>query len=312
MSIATEVWSGFDPDEFYGPENQPPREVQNAFLRYALMETEDIDDPARFLKGPYAQNFTDILKDVNDGLSQINPSFTPEYLMPFGYRSPAVQLLCSELNSNERVRLERLQTKRDEQITNLAQNNIGPAIMNQVVPRGVLDEPAYRYQGQDWKDFESQRACANACFRMVFQGITGFDVREDVVANNMRRSHGHSLVADSEYRKILATDVFTEVSDKHVQVIDLMGADIKSIGTIAMRIKQRNSDAKVFSVITLGSARASKDVWHQCVLLGATAKGIICNDPAAIDKMPARILPHEKFAERWAIAHNRAQIFIST
>lgn len=311
MSIATEAWPSFDPGEFYGPENRPPYEEQEAFLHHALLEAAYIDDPTRFAKGPFGEHFATILEGIDSGLRQLDPEFTPEYLMPYSYQSPTTRDMSGDLEPDERIALRRLKEERDKRINDLATKTIGPHVVDQIIPRGVLDEPAYRYQGQHWKDYESQRACANACFRMVFEGITGFDVYEDILAEQMIKKRGHSIVADSEYRKIFGTEVFNEVSDKHVQSIELMGADIKAIGTIAMRIKQRNADAKVFSVITLGSERASKDVWHQCVLLGADARSIICHDPGTLQKRPARLLPREDFVKRWAVAHNRAQIFIS-
>lgn len=312
MSIATEEWPDFDPGEFYSRENRPPREEQDAFLHFALLEAAQINDPARYAKGPFGEHFATILEDIDKGLQELGPDFTPEYLMPYDYQSQIVRAMSGELEPDERLRLGRLQEERNKRINELATNTIGPRVMDQIIPRGVLNQPGYRYQGQHWKGYESQRACANACFRMVFQGITGFDVSEDILASQMIKKQGNSIVADSEYRKIFDTEVFNEVSDKHVQSIELMGADIKAIGTIALRMKQRNADAKVFSVVTLGSERASRDVWHQCVLLGADASGIICHDPGTLQKRPARILPRDEFVKRWAIAHNRAQIFIST
>jgi hypothetical protein len=312
MSIATEAIAEFNPAEFYGPENQPPRDEQQTFLRHALLEAAEIDDPASFKKGPYGQQFTDILRKIQDGLRQVNPTFTAETLMPFGYQSEQARRRAADFEPEERTALVNLNLQRHHQIANLAKHHIGPALVSQILPRGVLDEPAYHYQGENWGDFESARACANACFRMVFEGITGFSLREDTVAASMHRQHGSHVVADAEYRKLFATDVFYEASDKHVRSIEIMGADIKTIGMIAMRLKERNNDAKIFSIVALSSENGGRDVEHRCVLLGTNAKGVICHDPAAKDKLPARILSHEDFTRRWAITQNRTQIFFST
>lgn len=312
MSTQTEAWPEFDPGEFYGPQNQPPLLEQEAFINDALLEAEHIEDPARYLKGPFNQHFSKICQDIDGFIREVNPKLTPEFIMPFGYRSREVQQMEGELKPEERIALGDLQRERDARIRRLASDVIAPVVMDQVIPKGVLDEPAYRWQGQHWRDYSSGRACANACFRMTLNGIAGFDVQEHIVARGMIRHRGNAVVPDSEYRKIFATDVFKETTNKRVISFELAGADLKAIGSIAMRIKQRNEDAKVFSTLILGSDRASKDTWHHNVLLAADARGVICHDPAAADKLPARILRREDFIKRWSIAHNRAQIFIST
>ncbi len=309
-TVPEEVPQAFDPYLPYGPDNYPPATEQKAFLHQAFLEAAGKPDPARFLNGPHANSFKDILSDVEGFIHEVNPSFTPEYIMPYAFQSPRVQRMTEDMEPHETLALGTIRRHKNQRIADIA-SYIGPKLADQVIPRGVLDEPEYCYQGQEWSDYNAQRFCANACIRMVFNGIAGWHPREDVFAQEVINKYGRHVIDGSEYRKLFATDVFQEATGKRVTSIELLGADIKTIGAIAMRMKQRAPESNVLSIVSISSENATKDTWHECLLLGANAKGIVCNDPKDSMKKPRKIIPHRNFAERWAMTYNYAQIFIA-
>lgn len=305
---------GFNPLEPYGVDNYPPEREQLSFMRAALEEADQLPDPARYLKGPFATDFEHILRETDIALRALNPTYTPEHLMPWAYRAEPVRSYVDRLardNANAYRALTAVGTNRNRQIWELSTAKIGPALADQIIEPGTLDTPPYHYQGEHWKDQRNARACANACFRMVFDGIAGWSPREDIVADEVTKKHGSHIIEDVDYRKLFATEIFQETVGKHVQSFEIMGSSLKAIGGIALGVKRRNPEAKVFSVISIRSQNASVNTWHQNLLLAAEPHSISVHNPSA-SAGPERVISRKDFYAYWATAHNRAQIFIST
>ena len=148
MSIATEEWPDFDPGEFYSRENRPPREEQDAFLHFALLEAAQINDPARYAKGPFGEHFATILEDIDKGLQELGPDFTPEYLMPYGYQSQIVRAMSVELEPDERLRLGRL-----PEIRNIIQEELEKALQGGQTAQQAMDAAVAR-GNKVLRDFE--------------------------------------------------------------------------------------------------------------------------------------------------------------
>lgn len=313
MSLYVET-SGFNPTEPYGVDNYPPEHEQRGFMRAALEEAAQLPDPARHLKGPFAADFEHILRETDIALRSLNPSYTPEHLMPWAYRSEPVRSYVDRLARDDidtYRKLTGIGTNRNAQLRKLGTAKIGPALEGQVIEPGTLDVPPYHHQGEHWKDPRNARACANACFRMVFDGVAGWSPQEDIVAHEATEKHGSHVIEDADYRKLFATEVFQEAVGKRVQSFEIMGASLKAIGAIALGVKQRNSNAKIFSVVSIRSQNASPGAWHQSVLLAAEPHAITIHNPSA-SAGPERTISRKDFYEYWAATHNRAQIFIST
>lgn len=300
----------FDSLEPYSLDNQPSHNDQVAFFHNALLESAGAVDPTKYMRGPWANDFTDILQDVAQRLRALGPNVTPEYIMPLSYQSHAVREAIKDMNDEPLKRIVHLRDMRTERVERLGVETIGPHIMQQILEPGVLNTPPYAYQGEHW-DGDSPRACANACFRMVFEGITGWKPYEDVIAQQMIDHHGSHIVDDSEYHKIFATDIFSEITSRRVRTVEIIGADLRTIGNIALRLKQKGPDTQVYSIVSLGSQSAARDVWHTCVLTGADETEVICHDPGSTKGCADKAIRKTDFARRWAITYNRAQIIVA-
>ena len=308
MSVSVET-AGFSPDEL--PYQKLSDDELYDFMPRALDEAAGMPDPARHLEGALAPDFRQILGAADSALRAVNPTLTPEYLMPWGYQSPYVQRHKPTLPSEQRTALDSIAIARSEQIRYLHAGKITNTITGQTIAEGVLDVPPYCYQGQEWRDQRAERLCSNACFRMIFAGIAGWRPDEHRIAQSMIQKRGHHIVEDAEYRKVLATDAFQELSGKHVQSMEIMGATLKLIGNIALGFKKRDPGAQVFAELSIGSFVNTPTVWHRCILRAAGPEGVVINDPKVNPPEAGTVIDPSKFQLHWAFAHNRAQIFVA-
>ena len=301
----------FDPYTPYGIDNHPPIAEQYGFFHYALLEASNQADETRYRQGPFMGGFKAILTDVQSRLTALDPKLTPEHLMPLSYQRPAVRAELEEKPWTLKRELRSIQSFRFRETDRLVDEILAERLSGQGIPRGTLDVPPYCKQGDSWDDARSNMTCANACFRMVFGGVTGWVPSEAVVAESYAASTGSPIVDDSEYQKLFKTEIFAEISDKKVSTIEVFGADFASIGQIASRVKEHAPTAEVYAVASLASATASRDIWHASVILETTDTHVICHDPSGVNGNPYKQIPREVFTRRWAGALNRVQLFVT-
>lgn len=304
--------SVFDPYAPYGVDNYPPAAEQYGFFHYALLESYGLATITRERQGPIFDGFKAMLADVDERLSAIHPALTPEYLMPICYQSQEVQRDLRNAPREIYGKINELRSFRFRQTDALIDGFLTEHLRPQEIQSGMLDVPPYCRQGDGWKDGRASMTCANACFRMVFGGVTGWTPNERVVAESFIKQQGTPIVHDSDYHKIFETNIFTEISDKKVSIIEIVGADLAVINLVTSIARQRSTeDVQVYCVASLSSATASRDIWHASVILEATESHVMCHDPSGVNGRPYKMIPKDDFITRWAGALNRVQLYIA-
>lgn len=301
----------FDPYAPYSIDNYPPNSEQYGFFRYALLESYGLATVTRERQGPIFDGFKALLEDIDERLYELHPALTPEYLMPMCYQSEKVRRDLRDAPDEIYRGLNELRRLRFEQTDVLVDGFLSEYLKPQEIVTGRLDVPPYCRQGDGWKDGRASMTCANACFRMVFGGIAGWTPSEEVVAKSFIEQQGTPIVHDSDYHKIFDTNIFTEICDKEVSAIEVVGADFAVIDRVASITRKHSSDAQVYCVASLSSATATRDIWHASVILEATESHVICHDPSGVNGRPYKMIPKDEFIYRWAGALNRVQIFIA-
>lgn len=301
----------FDPHLPYSAENYPPFMEQYGFFRHALLEAADQKAAARDYKGPLFENFRAILARAHASLIRLDPSLTPEALTPNAYQDTNLKVSLANKPSIVQKGIKDIKTIKTQQIDSLIDSRLLGQISTQHIAPAAFDTPPYTRQGDDWNNLWSARACANACFRMVFGGIAGWVPNERVVGQNLLQHHGSGIVADSEYHKLLKTPVFSEICSKRVSVLDIIGADLRCLETTAIKIRRQVPAAQLYCVVSLASATSNRDIWHANVILEADDSAVTVHDPSGIDGLPHKRIPKDDFVRRWAMALNRAQIYVA-
>ncbi len=299
----------FDPQRDYDAENYPPVDVQAQFFRVALLESEDQRVETKFRMGPFSDEFTRLMEQLNHKVRVVDADFTPEYIMPYSYQSQWVQSRIDRLGMVDKRALMDIIKWRTDQIELLCDEAIRPTLRGQVIPDGTLDTPQFASQDEDWKG-EASRGCTNACFRMVFGGITGWTPSQAAVSEQFKQRFGTVATDDEAYFKLYQTDAFQEICDKTVVTLSLIGADFTTIERITAKMKQKRPDALIYCTVNLSSQTAGNAVWHAAVLLGVKDDIVTYHDP--VDKNGAsKTCTTDQFAKRWAFAYNRAVLTIA-
>lgn len=187
----------------------------------------------------------------------------------------------------------------------------GKRLLDQALPPGRLDVPFYAQQKEGWDDSDSTSGCANACFRMIFGSIIGWMPSQAAVSDNLVKEYGTSVVDDSVYAKVYQTEVFSEVCDKDVTTMEIIGADFEMLDNLTSRIKQKRPESEVYCTVNLASQTAGEQVWHTSVLLEAGHGSVIYHDPSNHSGGAYKREATASFLSRWAIAYNRAVLTIA-
>jgi hypothetical protein len=298
-----------DPTIRLSQESYPPRAVQARFFEDALGQSAQSEAISRHVCGPYYNNFNAIASEVDGRIKELDPTLTPEHIMPLAYQSNEVREKIA--SGGELVYgLKRVAKHRQELLDKVATDNITPVLRTQQISSGSLDEPPYYRQQEDWKDYRAARGCANACFRMIFGAITGWTPLESAVAESLEARYGTPIVDDSVYNGIYGTEAFKEICDRKVRSIEIIGADFETIQNLTIKLKQRQPEVKVYCTLSLASRNTDKSAWHSCVLLGAADDQVAYHDPSSFLGGANITECYDTFAARWAAAYNRALLTI--
>lgn len=308
--------ASFDDPVSHDTSGPPLLDEQDEFFRSALLEAEEKADQTRYLRGPLHGAFEFIAQKVQNELTAIDPRLTPEHLLPAAFQSPDVHRSLEEELWAVKPLLKNVRLFRNNESNKLAQESLATRLSEQGIPQGLLDTPPYCKQDESNDNYTSSGSmCANACFRMIFGGITGWVPSEETVAQHFIESKGKTIVSDSEYNKLLTTDLVGNTSGKVTSVIDIVGADFATIDRLASVIRRGRPAAKIYAVVNITSTESplaiEYGVWHTSVLLGTTDTDVICHDPSVKDGGPYKSIPRNTFAQRWAGTMNRVQLFIA-
>jgi len=301
----------YDPLINYSFENYPPVPEQKEFFRCALLEGAAIEKPSRFIHGPLFDEFVAILREVDSRISDVDPAFTAECIVPYGYQSQATRALLQDIDKNKRGALSKIAEFKTTALQAIPRSEKGEPLRHQQLPIGTLDVPHYAQQKEDWKNINGTRGCANACFRMVFGTIVDWMPSQAALSKCLVNQHGTSIVDDSVYSAIYHTEVFSEICPKQVATVELIGADFESIKRMASRMKKEQPESEFYCTVSLASKTEGNNVWHSCVLLGVENGIVTYHDPLNDSGGAYCTSPIEDFLERWSIAYNRALITIA-
>jgi hypothetical protein len=279
------------------------------YLAGMFLEASQMPFSGRHVQGPHFQDIKEILEKTDTILTDIHPKLVPEHLMPLDYQSRAARLSYRELQlrASEMNRLSMLRHARTDLLANL-----GAAKASEesgiVIPEGVLGVPPYYMQEY------SGQACFRACFRMIFDGMTGSAPGELALGAALTEVHRDTLVHDEEFLKVFSSPTFQKLyPNVDAQVITITGANLDTIKTLAEGLQAKQPDRKVYCVVSLQTETAqNRSVWHTNVLLGADADTVITHDPSSKwAGKPFRTQSKENFYSRWAVAFNRAHLIIA-
>ncbi len=300
----------FDPCSNYSHENYPSLKEQERFFRHVFMEGAEIDTKPRLVPGPFYGDFADIMRQTDVAIKSVNPDFTPEHIMPGSYQSPKVREEIKD-EAGMAIAMKDIAEQRVALTDELAEGKLIKAMRTQKIESGMLGVPRYRKQQDEWSHEDAQRGCANACFRMVFGAIAGWVPSETAIGRQLIERYGSAVVDDEVYSNVFNTEVFSEICDKKVMTLELIGADFDLIASLTDKIRQRQPSAQVFCVVNLSSKLASRSVWHTNVLLDVTEKNVTSHDPSARYGNAFQVQEKGAFVKRWATTYNRAQLIIA-
>lgn len=300
---------GFDPEINYSCENMPPESEQRQFFHYAALEAAELATP-RIVQGPHFGKHIETMQSIDEGLKAIGEEYTAEYLFAFSYQSPEVQRHIRQVSLEDRLALDSLATEK-HRLMGVASRSISLAMRGQKIEG--LTVPPYRSQEDGWRDYERLQGCENACFRMIFEDITGWAPSQAALSETMQELHGTSVLDGIEYNKLMKTDVFSEISDTQVSIFEVIGADFDFLNSLTEKIKNKKPDARIYNVVNLRSDRPShRSIIHAAVLHSADGDNVTYHDPKGAIRGEAMVSSQVDFVDRWAAAYNKARVVVAT
>ncbi|MGB4759082.1 MAG: papain-like cysteine protease family protein [Candidatus Saccharimonadales bacterium] len=299
----------FDPYEQYIAQT---RDLASAFRQARMAD----DIAVRHIDGPHYIAISRVLSKVARDLQDIHPDLTPEHLVPQSYQSAQA---LDDLSWRGRfngylVAISKIRNQKKAALTTLG-IDLGRQVAKRsdTIVHDLSDTPYFRQGDAAVRSIDKpQKACFNACFRMVFAGITGVSLDEGAVDRAIYSQYQSSITADDQYLKVFGTETFNKLYNGGVQTLTVTGADLSTIQKIAAAYKRRDPNKRVFSIVSLSSEAGPSTVWHTNVLVGADETTVTTHDPSASEwGKTYKNIGKEHFYKRWALALNRAHIIVS-
>jgi hypothetical protein len=257
------------------------------------------------------KDFKEIMTFTAGRLEETDPSLTPEYLMPYHYRSPEAN---AKVNRDPDLQDEIgvIRNERHRLFVKLAKETALPRLETQTIPNGTLAVPPYSSQDEHapGEMVGISKGCTGACFRMMLAGITGWAPSQHTLNYQLKSQFGTEVVEDVVYDKLFQTEAFGEMCRRDILTLDIMGADFELIRKLAAKVTAQRPQADVFCMVNLSSLSLDKNVWHSNLLLEADDEKVVTHDPLR-RKGAFYEQPYEEFARRWAVAYNRAKLVIA-
>jgi hypothetical protein len=292
-----------------GYEVSAPDDLENQLQFYGSILADSVERPfgGKRATGVFQDRIRSDLRVIDDLLQQeINPSFTPEYLMPQAYRPFEITSILKQLSPEKAVAFAALRQLRADAAADFAKRQVEPHLRSQWLAPGLLDNPPFFGQGDSNVRTISQQACLNACTRMFLAALIP-DFQPSELA--LTRAYGNAIVKDEEYLKILESPECAAKSGCKIRIYSLMGIDFETIAEIARKAKEKQQGTRCYAVVSMLSETAGNlGVWHNVVLLAADQGTVTVHDPAARLPRANRVMDKADFAYRWSATYNRAHI----
>ncbi len=289
------------------PANLPertPRQVWAKVFTEAFFEAKHVQPAPRTLAGPMAADITAVLEETSDRLLELDPSYTPEYIMPDEYRSPSARLAMNQIFKDRKDHYVQIYEIREAKLSALRDLAFMryEETAKQELPAGRLTVPPFIKQ-------RAHQDCALSAFAMVVQDLISEDAYQGLY-DGLSNVHGTGLMEDETYLKMLQSDAIRRKTGIEVQTLSMFGADIGFVDKITEKIKERIPEARIYCVLSLVSnglgARAG-GVWHNNILLDATGRHINVHDPKHRGEME---YGKPDFTTRWTQAYGRCHLVI--
>jgi predicted double-glycine peptidase len=280
------------------------RREQGPFFAAASQETANLGIPGKQLQGPCFAEISQILQEANAALSTINPAFTPTHLLP-QVDLPAEEFAqVTQLHPDTFSQLALIRRRRLVNLNDMGER-LGPADTAQF----ALNRPPYRFQGDSGFEILKDKGCANACFRMIYEDITGETLHECVVMEGMQNVYGSHMVEDEAYLRLFYSKTFKDAfPDKPVNTVSIAGANLQTIAKIREKLGPKR---KVYGIVDLQTENVETGQWHTNILLGADGNNVIVHDPSQKNGGPGKAISKQEFYKRWAVGYNRAHLVIT-
>jgi len=282
-------------------EVQRPLDVLDAAMADARLVSPNL---IKNVKGKHAPSFEKIVRDIEEELKDVQSGLHPSALHGILYREKDVQNQIDGLGGWKGLKINELAGKKIDLLEANAVNVI-PLAGTDMIESHVLDKPRYLTQ-------EDGKQCSNAVFRMVYEGVTGVALSEADVQRLVEKHFGQELIMDMGYGAVFSSEYVRSEYGVLATVVHFMGMDLKTIGAIAKKAKEKNPERKVHVVLNMRSeVDGGKRVQHRNVLLSAGYDDVYVYDPKKPRGPMGRKLSREEFYQRWAATSNSGYLVIS-
>ncbi|HSE29079.1 MAG TPA: hypothetical protein VLA77_00640 [Candidatus Saccharimonadales bacterium] len=292
------------------PERSENQEVFTGIDFFATGFTEIAQQPhlGKNASGPHTEVIRSVLNKIQEELTQIDDRLDPGFLTSQDYFTPDMRALSDTLALHKRAQTSDLAGHKDTSLAHVFNEAIWPDLQNQHIDSHLLAEPPFatmRGLNMLYDGIVGIRSCANACFRMVFAGVTGTMPAARSVAYGATQVFGDPVIENHQYLNFFHSTAFKKFYKKRVATVDILGSDFSTIANLA-QIANKHA-AKLFCILPLKSTNSSL-AKHQVILTGVAQDEVMFTDPLSGHK---NFAPKQQFAERWAQALNQALIVIA-
>lgn len=267
------------------------------FMTQLFEETKDIPK-SKFYTGKHYPKVRTLL---NRTLEELRAAGAPELLLFNAYYISDYlgrEVELDQILSDTKIVAERIRGDNKFRFFHLAESDLIPAMSGQKIEPNLLSTPPFSKQEYTYFTY----TCSNACFRMIYGGITRERLSQFTVVRALQQTYPRDrlppLVDDEVYLSVFQTPTFRETFGTDVRFISFAGVDFKEIGEIVRRVKDKDPEVDVYCMLNVSSDSAGAS--HSVILLEAGLETITVHDPNKFDGNPWKSRPKNKFIRRWA------------
>lgn len=283
------------------------RAQQVHYLMPQFLEALQDEQPVKYKSGVHFAEQADLAARTRAEFDEIG-DLHPDYLYPPSYRESHVK--DSDLSFAEHMALFDVKQNRRERLT-AAATRWNTESRDIFLPPGLLNDPPYLRQGDKAGVAKSGGSgCLNACFRMVYQAVTGEALADDAVSEATFSLLKWQRPSDDIYLKVFRTNAFRTMRDAKVTPVTIGGAGFADIESLTSRLKNAKASLGVYAIVLLASEQ-KEGVWHANMLLAADADTVVVHDPSDLEHGASyRRLDRQAFYQRWSMALNKTHLVV--